>query len=302
MRTAPAELTEPDGLKTAEAPVGDPPDATGPAKPGLFRRLWTRIKRIPRFPLILAVFGYLAADTPSLLPRPWYFQGLISGILALIFYAVGLAISPAVRAIGRWSDFRMSINPRAKRVAGIILIVLLAIGTLIYPVVNLVWHYAVTAYVGEPAPGPLYPIGSTLTAAVVMALFIGLFKAIAALVRWVTSHVGRRVTRVRTARLIATVLTVVVVGGVLDQVVVRGLLFAAAQQAAAGNANGPAGMTGPTSALRSGGPGSLETWDSIGADGKTFIGSGPTAQKITAAVNEPAKEPIRVFVAVDNNR
>lgn len=159
-----------------------------------------------------------------------------------------------------------------------------------------------TAYVGEPPPGPLYPIGSTLTAAVVMALFIGFFKAIAALVRWVTGHVGRRVTRVKTARLIATVLTVVVVGGVLDQVVARGLLAAAKAQADAANASVPGGLKAPTSALRSGGPGSLVTWDSIGADGKTFIGSGPTAQKITAAVNEPAKEPIRVFVAVDNNR
>ena len=299
MRTRRADLAEPAGL---EGPEGTPPDATGPARPSLFRRLWTRIKRIPRFPLILAVFGYLAADTPSLLPRPWYFQGLISGILALIFYAVGLAIASAVRAIGRWSDFRMSINSRAKRVAGIILIVLLAIGTLIYPVVNLVWHYAVTAYVGEPPPGPLYPIGSTLTAAVVMALFIGLFKAIAALVRWVTAHVGRHVAKVKTARLIATVLTVVVVGGVLDQVVARGLLAAAKAQADAANASVPGGLKAPTSTLRSGGPGSLVTWESIGADGKTFIGSGPTAEEITAAVNEPAKEPIRVFVAVDNNR
>ena len=151
-------------------------------------------------------------------------------------------------------------------------------------------------------PGPLYPIGSTLTAAVVMALFIGLFKAIAALVRWVTAHVGRHVAKVKTARLIATVLTVVVVGGVLDQVVARGLLAAAKAQADAANASVPGGLKPPTSTLRSGGPGSLVTWDSIGADGKTFIGSGPTAQEITAAVNEPAKEPIRVFVAVDNNR
>src|SRR5204862_7247112 len=106
---------------------------------------------------------------------------------------------------------------------------------------------------------------------------------IAALVGWVTAHVGGRVTRVRTARLIATVLTVVVVGGVLDQVVVRGLLFAAKAQADAANASVPGGLTAPTSALRSGGPGSLVTWDSIGADGKSFIGSGPTARKITAA-------------------
>ena len=299
MRTRPADLAEPEGL---ESPAGDPPDAASPKKPGLLRRLWNRILRIPRFPLILAAFGYLAADTPSLLPRPWYFQGLISGILALIFYAVGLAISAAVRAIGRWADFTWSVRPGAKRVAWRILLVLLAIGALIYPLLNLVWHYAVTAYVGEPPPGPLYPIGSALTAAVVMALFIGLFKALAALVRWVTAHVGRRVAKVKTARLIATVLTIVVVAGVLDQVVVRGLLAAAKAQADAANAEVPGGLKPPTSAMRSGGPGSLVTWDSIGADGKTFIGSGPTAQEITAAVNEPAKEPIRVFVAVDNTR
>ncbi|HEU4331067.1 MAG TPA: hypothetical protein VFR40_08095, partial [Lapillicoccus sp.] len=45
------------------------------------RRLWWRMKRwalgLPRFPLVLAFLGYLASDTPSLLPRPWYFQGLI---------------------------------------------------------------------------------------------------------------------------------------------------------------------------------------------------------------------------------
>jgi len=39
------------------------------------RRLWWRLKRwvlsLPRFPLALAFLGYLASDTPSLLPRPW---------------------------------------------------------------------------------------------------------------------------------------------------------------------------------------------------------------------------------------
>ena len=107
MRTRPAQLAEPDRL--------DAPRKTHPTRAGPPNRACSdacgRAQRIPRFPLILTVFGYLAADTPSLLPRPWYFQGLISGILALIFYAVGLAISSAVRAIGRWADFRMSVNP-----------------------------------------------------------------------------------------------------------------------------------------------------------------------------------------------
>jgi hypothetical protein len=37
------------------------------------------------FPLVLAAFGFLAADTPSLLPPGVVLPGLISEELALIF-------------------------------------------------------------------------------------------------------------------------------------------------------------------------------------------------------------------------
>ena len=69
--------------------------------PGWRLRHW--VTNSPRFPLALAFLGYLASDTPSLLPRPWYFQGLIGGISALIFYVVGLVIAEIWHLFARWS-------------------------------------------------------------------------------------------------------------------------------------------------------------------------------------------------------
>ncbi|MEP6650278.1 MAG: alpha/beta-hydrolase N-terminal domain-containing protein, partial [Lapillicoccus sp.] len=75
------------GVDTATERSVERPRTRRPSWP---RRLWWRLRHwvanLPRFPVALAFFGYLASDTPSLLPRPWYFQGLIGGISALIFY------------------------------------------------------------------------------------------------------------------------------------------------------------------------------------------------------------------------
>ena len=55
--------------------------------------------------------------------------------------------------------------------------------------------------------------------------------------------------------------------------------------------------------MRSGGPGSLVPWDSIGADGKTFIASGPNAARVSVVTrDDDAKEPIRLFASADKDR
>ena len=44
-------------------------------------------------------------------------------------------------------------------------------------------------------------------------------------------------------------------------------------------------------------------WDSVGADGKSFIASGPNAARVSVVTrDEDAKEPIRVFASVSNDR
>jgi uncharacterized membrane protein len=271
------------------------------------RRLWWRLKHwvlnLPRFPVALGFIGYLASDTPSLLPRPWYFQGLIGGISALIFYVIGLLIQEIWQLFARWSGFRMTIRPQAGAVLRRIWYVLLALAVLAYPFVNAAWHSYVTSYVGEQPPGPLYPLASIFTAILVGALFIGIYHLFVKLTHWVTARLERRVVRVAIARFVAIVVTIVAVVAVFDQVVIRGLLLAAKEQADAVNKSTPAGVFAPASPMRSGGPGSLVPWESVGADGKSFIASGPNAARVSVVTrDEDAKEPIRVFASVSSDR
>lgn len=263
---------------------------------------WSAVRRravhVPRTAAVMALFGLLASDTPSLLPRPWYFQGFIAGVTAVIFYAVGAVIEE----IAGWAGLEVHVNARARRVLKIIGIVLVILGALIYPLLNLIWHALVTEYVGEPPPGPLYPILSLLVSLVVMAIFISIFRLIMLLISWVTVRTERQVLRKVTARILATVGTLLLLAAVMDQVVIRGLLLAAKQQADAVNAEQPAGLRAPTMPERSGGPGSLIAWTSIGADGSSFIASGPTAAEIGAATGGSAVEPIRIFAPIADGR
>ena len=59
------------------------------------------------------------------------------------------------------------------------------------------------------------------------------------------------------------------------------------------------GITQPTSATRSGGPQSFAAWDSLGYQGRTFVGGGPSAEQISTVMGGPALDPIRVYVGVD---
>jgi uncharacterized membrane protein len=55
------------------------------------------------------------------------------------------------------------------------------------------------------------------------------------------------------------------------------------------------GVVAPTSALRLGGPGSLVSWESLGRQGRTITGTGPSAQAIAAWSGSEAQEPIRAY-------
>ena len=49
------------------------------------------------------------------------------------------------------------------------------------------------------------------------------------------------------------------------------------------------GVEQPTSGLRSGGPGSLVSWESLGRQGRTIAGTGPSAAEIAALSGSPAQ-------------
>jgi Alpha/beta-hydrolase family N-terminus/Alpha/beta-hydrolase family len=58
------------------------------------------------------------------------------------------------------------------------------------------------------------------------------------------------------------------------------------------------GVHQPTTSLRSGGPGSVIPWDTLGYQGRNFVGKGPTVSDIEKFTGQPAMEPIRAYAGL----
>jgi uncharacterized membrane protein len=231
--------------------------------------------------------------SPSLLPRTGLTQGLISGITAAFGYGVGVVLA------GAWRAFADRDARPARRRSW------LAFGGI-----------AVVAYVGATAYGRYWqgrirelmdaPADSTASLAVVPAItavvfvvLIAVARAVRRVYRWIAFLLDRWIGP-RAARAVGW--AVVVVGSTLlvSGVVVDQLVAAADKVFTLRNGTTEDGVVPPTVAVRSGGPGSLVPWESLGREGRTFVGTGPSADDITAFTGATAREPVRAYAGLDS--
>jgi uncharacterized membrane protein len=89
-------------------------------------------------------------------------------------------------------------------------------------------------------------------------------------------------------------LTYVVVSGVLLQ----GFIGLMNQAYSVRDTRTAEGIKQPTTSLRSGGPGSLIPWDTLGWQGRNFIGKGPSVSDIEKFTGQPPMEPIRIYAGL----
>jgi uncharacterized membrane protein len=85
---------------------------------------------------------------------------------------------------------------------------------------------------------------------------------------------------------------------VLNGVVVRGVMDVLNKTFSKVNDELDPNSPAPKSALRSGGPGSLVSWESLGHQGRLFVGNGPTVAQLTEFNKAPAMEPIRAYAGL----
>ncbi|QHC01213.1 hypothetical protein EK0264_13555 [Epidermidibacterium keratini] len=246
---------------------------------------------------IVALLGLFASLSPSLLPRPWLMQGVISGLVLALFYPVGVLIEWVITCVARWAEFEYSMADRARRtlaVLWVVLVVVLYVGSQIF---SLQWQRDAARLVGAPEPSGPYVIASLLVTTVVFGVIVLGFR----LVHWAVGRIdriGRLVLPPAVSRVVATVVAIALVVVVLDQAVLSNIVRMVERSSAQANEVTPEGLEAPTSTLRSGGPGSPESWESLGAQGAQFVSSGPSSEQITEVTGVPALEPIRVYAGL----
>lgn len=255
----------------------------------LVRHLQHYLRSLGRTGVVVALLFFAVSQTPSLLPRSWPIQGLLSGISAAGGYGVGVVIRwvfkhlpfPAASTrLQRWSWWAIWV------LAAITIPVLLSLAA--------GWQREIRQMVGVSSDRPNVYLGVFVIAMGAFVVFLGIFRLVHDAIQGVTKLLRRFVPR-SVARPIAVVLVFTITYGIFTGVVYKGAVALADSVFSASDGDTADGITQPRSPLRSGSPASVVRWDSLGTEGRTFVAAGPTQTEIAQLTGRPAIEPIRVF-------
>ncbi|WP_426244445.1 alpha/beta hydrolase [Nocardioides sp. LHG3406-4] len=268
---------------------------TQPHEPGRARRIASRIGGTARGCLECSLPGAWVALvlvalslTPSLLPRPPTYQGAVSGLSAVVGYGIG------VFGAWLWREFADR-GPRApSRRSWRIFWVAGGLTLVVAAAVSLRWQGQLRDLVDVAPPGAASYLLIPVVAGLIFVAALAIGRVIRRTYRWLGGQLERRVGA-RAARASAFVLLTCTAALVLSGLVLDGLVSMADRSFALLDTKTTGGAVQPTSTLRSGGPGSLVSWESLGRQGRRFTGTGPTADDITGFTGTPAKEPIRAY-------
>ena len=233
--------------------------------------------------------------TPSLLPRSWPTQGVVSGLAAVSGYGIGAAISAMVHA---WSSFDPT--PEVERRSRHVLYVVAALGTLLFLWWSASWQDELRELVGLEPDGAFTPVQVVVAAAIVAALVLVIARTLRSATRFLIRQLDRVAPRAVSVTVGLVLIVVLVVGfaqGILWRALVSGMetAFSTFDESTA------EGAEQPTSTLRSGGPESLVEWDELGRQGRNFTGRGPDVEQLEEVGGAGCcVEPIRVYVGLES--
>src|SRR4029453_3277141 len=146
-------------------------------------------------------------------------------------------------------------------------------------------------------PNPLLLVLLPLVAVALFTGLVALSRSLQGLYHWVAGRL-RRWMGPRAANALGWVAVVVVTWLVVSGLLLNGLADLADRGFSVRNSATAEGVTQPTSPLRSGGPGSRVSWESLGRQGRTITGTGPRAKEIPPFPGSPAKKPTRAYAGI----
>lgn len=242
--------------------------------------------------LVVAAAAFAASTGPSLVPRGWIFQGIISAFSLVFGYGVGVG--------ARWLAGRIGLRPlpeaRRRRLA-LATWVSFAVVLLVTVLTGAATQRRLAALWGQEPTASAHAV-STLTLALALCwLLILAGRGLRALVRFLGRALGRWLPAVaaRWASVgIALALAAGTVVVLVNQVVLGTMTDAYLER----DATTRSGTTQPTRATRSGSPESTQAWDTLGYEGRNFVASGPNAANIADVTGAEAMEPIRVYAGL----
>jgi uncharacterized membrane protein len=280
----PAASPAPSAAGTPSAPAEGREPSPKPGKP---RRLLYVTLPGCWGALIFACLSF----TPSLLPRGGLIQGVICGITAAIGYGLG------VLAASVWRAFADRDPRRPRRWAWLAFLISAAVLFVAAFGLGQYWQYEIRKLMGVTDYNIPLAVASPFIAAAVLCLILLIGRGLRGLYRWAAKLLSRWIGP-RAARGVGWVLVVGLTYLVVSGLLLQGFVNLMNKAYSARDTMTAEGVHQPTTSLRSGGPGSLIPWNSLGWQGRNFIGKGPSVGDIANFTGHPATEPIRIYAGL----
>jgi len=280
----PVEAHRPSAAAGTPPAVAAAVPAPAPGKP----------KRL-RYVTLPGCWGALIAGclslTPSLLPRGGLIQGVIWGITAAIGYGI------AVLGARVWRAFADRDARRARRRSWPVFYIAAAILLAVSFGLGQYWQYEIRKLTGVTDYNVWLVVASPVVAALVFCLILLIGRGVRGLYRWLARLLNRWIGR-GAAQAVGWVLVAGLAYLAVTGLLLQGFLGVMNEAFSVRDTTTAAGVHQPSTSLRSGGPGSVIPWDTLGYQGRNFTGKGPSAADIQKFTGRPAMEPVRAYAGL----
>lgn len=243
--------------------------------------------------LLLATLFFAFSLTPSLVPRPFLVQGLISGLSFTAGYAVGF--------FGRWlwSYVELPVpGPRVDWVIKILATVICAVVAVTFLWQAGEWQNALRALMDMEEAGGVQPVSVGLMTLVVFVILLTLARLFKLTFRFLARWLGRYIPQ-HVSNVVGVLVAAALFWSVIDGVIFSLALRAADNSYQQVDALMEDELTRPTDPLKAGSVASYVDWRDLGRQGRNFVSSGPTAADLGEFFGEPTLEPIRIYVGLN---
>jgi uncharacterized membrane protein len=248
---------------------------------------------------VVGTFFFCWSLTPSLLPRIWFYQALVTGVTAAVGYGVGSLIGLLIRFIYRRVRRGRRLSRRTVVTAWTVFGVAGTSSATWYLFGSARWQSDLRELMDVDSPRLIHYVLILVVSFIIFTGFLALGRLLRGASRWLGRHLARWVPIP-----VAVVTSALVVAGIAvwswTGLLYPWMLGVANDAFAAINQETEAGENPPAVTTHAGGPGSLVTWDSLGRKGREFISDGPVAADLEEFSGRPALDPVRTYIGLDS--
>jgi uncharacterized membrane protein len=266
----------------------------------LIKGVVTRLKRVRRS-MDLSIVGLLVGTvffafslTPSLLPRPFVIQGVISGLSFGAGYALGV--------FGEWLWNLLQLPAATPRTARLIRNISAGVCALV--AVSFLWQASewqntIRDLMGMERSAGGHWVFVGLIAIALFLLLLGLTRLFRAVFQTISRRLGHFLPP-RIAALVGIAASLFLFWSIIEGFLVSAALRTADRSFQQLDALIEDDLPLPQRADQTGSAQSLINWEDLGRQGRRFVAGGPDADELTAFFGEPCPAPLRVYVGLNS--